>query len=53
MPGQRRVDIIEQAGAHHEGLAGTTFFARATVITHCAGKMIGFQMPGESNSGHQ
>src|ERR1051325_11691273 len=34
MPGDRDIDVVERALAHHEGLAGSTFFCGAAVVAH-------------------
>ena len=36
MPGDRDVDVVEAAGAHHEGLRGAAFLGRAAVVAHAA-----------------
>ena len=34
MPGDRDIDVVESAGAHHEGLRRAAFFRGAAVIAH-------------------
>ncbi|MNL17608.1 hypothetical protein D3C87_1387110 [compost metagenome] len=53
MPCQSRIDIVKKTGTHHESLAGTALFAGAAIITHRAGQVVGFQMPGKCDGGHQ
>ena len=53
MPGHRRVDIVEQAFAHHKGFAGAAFFAGTAVEAQCAALAV-FRPPGfDGESGGQ
>ena len=53
MPGQRGIDIVEQAGTHHEGFARATLLARAAIIANGSWKIVRLHILGKGDRRHQ
>ena len=50
---QHRVDVLEQAGAHHVDFAGAALFGRGAVKAHCAGEMMAGQVIFDGDGGER